>query len=71
MMIVIIEKKLKLNAGEIDGLDYLKRKGEHLLAVKLQKYRQGILALPEFISDLRDVVEENEDNLLIKRKEDL
>ena len=63
-MTILLQKKNKLNTGDIDGLDYLKRKGEHLLAVKLQKYRQGTLALPEFIRDLRDVVEENEDNLI-------
>jgi len=62
--VVRLERQI-LNEGEIDGLDYLKRKGEHLLAVKLQKFRRGELALPEeFISELQTVIRENEDHLL-------
>jgi len=65
-MIVVIPKKKKYEQGEIDGLIYLKKYGEHLLAVKLQRWRQGQEDDPHLISEIEELVSENNDQLNLK-----
>jgi len=65
-MTVIIYGEVDPNIGEIDALLYLKKKGEHLLAVKVANYRNGTGRKEDFISDLSDLVNMNGDYLLDK-----
>jgi hypothetical protein len=64
-MIVVIPKKKIYEQGEIDGLIYLKKYGEHLLAVKLQQWRQGQKD-PHLISEIEELASENNDQLYLK-----
>lgn len=58
-------KELRRDTGDtIDAVRYLKRRGEHLLAVKVVKWRKGEIALGEFSADLMDVVADNGHHLV-------
>ena len=61
---VLLHKRANILPGEIDALDYLKRKGEHLLAVNVQKYRKGEIPCWQVSADLHDLCTMNEDQLI-------
>lgn len=65
-MTVVIQGPVDSSIGEVDALLYLKRKGEHLLAVKVAKYRNNLIRKEEFIEELAFLVDAYNDNLVDK-----
>lgn len=66
---VFVFVKKKYLHDEIDALEYAKRYGEHLLAVKIQKWRNGQIAEDQFMGDLMGLAQNNQDAVINTRTE--
>lgn len=66
---VFVFVKKKYLPDEIDALEYAKRYGEHLLAVKIQKWRNGQIAEDQFMGDLMGLAQNNQDAVINTRTE--
>lgn len=61
---VYIYSKTELQPHEIDAVEYCKRYGEHMLAVRIVSFRKGQAERTDFIAQLEELVKENEDILI-------
>jgi hypothetical protein len=71
---VHLYRKSKYEKHEIDAVEYAKRYGEHMIAVRIQNWRSklanGERANPDlFIGDLTELVHNNQDTLINTRVE--
>lgn len=61
---VYLVKKISYDKDEIDAVDYCKRYGEHLLAVRIVNWRNQKGSRDSFIQALNDLIQDNQDSLI-------
>lgn len=61
---VFLHAKTDYESGQVDAVDYCKRFGEHMLAVKIVSWRKGKVDRVEFINGLEELITENGDILV-------
>lgn len=66
---VFLYPKQSYEKDQIDVLEYAKRYGEHMIAVKVNRWRSGQIKQNEFMQDLMDLVGRNDDQLINTKTE--
>ena len=66
---VYLYSRSNYGPGEIDALEYAKRYGEHLMAVRIKQWRAGQNPQDTFLNDLMELVRTNQDALINSRTE--
>lgn len=66
---VFLYSKTKYGSNEIDAVEYAKRYGEHMIAVRIKQWRAGTIKQDQFLQDLMDLAERNQDALVNTRTE--
>ena len=66
---IFMYPKKKYGPHEIDALEYAKRYGEHMIAVRIKNWRSGKGTQDSFINLLMDLVQHNQDALINTKTE--